>query len=236
MTTVSNLMSVYIAYGLDASKPATPAVGIGNASYFYATDTTTLYCWTGSSWTSISGGGGGGSTYSNPILIATAPDTSSFATAGNILATATNITVTEVSATFTPGGSSQTFNVLICTVDGSDNITGTVAASTTTYTSVGSTAVTKAFSFAGAALTAGTVYLIALVRTDGSGTSQVNLFSISGSNGALTAFPHDIATINSRHTSGAVYRAVYAQNSTTPTSVSLGAEASGTYMLTLKWH
>lgn len=60
MTTVSNLISTYIAYGLDASKPGTPSVGTGDASYFYATDTTTLYCWTGVSWTAITGGGGGG--------------------------------------------------------------------------------------------------------------------------------------------------------------------------------
>lgn len=231
----ATVINDYVAYGLDASKPVSPNIGTGDASYYYATDTLILYCWTGASWTSIIGGGGSTAIYSNPVLVGSSADTGSFATMGNIFAPSINITVSKVIATFTPGGSSETFKTMICTIDGSEGITGTVGTSTTTYTSVGSSAVTTSFDFAGAALTANTLYLVALVRTDGSGTSSTGLFTQSSGLGALTAFPHNLAVVNARHTSGALFRAVYAQNSSAPTTVSLGAQATGAYMLTLKW-
>ena len=52
----ANTVKDYVAYGLDASKPATPAVGTA-ASYYFATDTGKLYCWTGSSWTGVGSAG-----------------------------------------------------------------------------------------------------------------------------------------------------------------------------------
>src|SRR4051812_26434428 len=53
--TAASKITDFIAYGLDASKPATPNVPTGDASYYFATDTGKLYCWTGSAWTQVGG-------------------------------------------------------------------------------------------------------------------------------------------------------------------------------------
>ncbi len=55
---MTDLISDYIASGLDANKPTgAPSIHTGEGSVYYATDTGKLYCWTGSVWTALSGGG-----------------------------------------------------------------------------------------------------------------------------------------------------------------------------------
>lgn len=50
----------YLGSGPIANRPATPNLYTGTVGFWYATDTSTLSAWDGSSWSDISGGGGGG--------------------------------------------------------------------------------------------------------------------------------------------------------------------------------
>lgn len=56
--TASTLITDYVAYGTFASRPATPTLATGAAAYYFATDTVTLYVWTGASWQTVAGGAG----------------------------------------------------------------------------------------------------------------------------------------------------------------------------------
>lgn len=56
---MSGLILDYLASGLFAARPATPAVTAGGTSFYYATDTSTLYVWddVAAAWDTAGGGG-----------------------------------------------------------------------------------------------------------------------------------------------------------------------------------
>lgn len=51
----------YLGEGLLADRPTTPDLHTGTLGLYFATDTTTLYAWDGTTWNTITSGGGGGS-------------------------------------------------------------------------------------------------------------------------------------------------------------------------------
>jgi hypothetical protein len=61
--TASTIITGYLAEGLAANRPATPSIGSGVISFYYATDTTTLYFYdlATSAWIQIQTGSGGSS-------------------------------------------------------------------------------------------------------------------------------------------------------------------------------
>ncbi len=53
---MSTLITQYLGEGTAASRPATPSVAAGCIAFYYATDTSTLSVWNGSSWVAAGGG------------------------------------------------------------------------------------------------------------------------------------------------------------------------------------
>ena len=56
----STIISDYFAYGTFASRPVTPPVASGIVSFYFATDTSVMYVWTGASWVAVTAAVSGG--------------------------------------------------------------------------------------------------------------------------------------------------------------------------------
>lgn len=50
---MSGLITNYLSKGLAAARPATPTLTTNGIAFYYATDTTTLSYWNGTTWTSL---------------------------------------------------------------------------------------------------------------------------------------------------------------------------------------
>lgn len=53
------LISSYLGVGTHAARPTSPSVQSGETAFYYETDTTNTFVWTGSAWVQVNGGGGG---------------------------------------------------------------------------------------------------------------------------------------------------------------------------------
>ena len=53
----SSLISDYMGKGLAAARPTSPNIPSGAIAFYYETDTSNTFCWTGSAWVQVNGGG-----------------------------------------------------------------------------------------------------------------------------------------------------------------------------------
>ena len=98
---MSTLITQYLGEGTAASRPATPSVATGCIAFYYATDTSTLSVWNGSSWGSV----GGYSPGTAPTIVQSAHGNTGGATGGGAGLTMTSAPtngILLVAMTFNP--------------------------------------------------------------------------------------------------------------------------------------
>jgi len=162
-----------------------------------------------------------------------------FATQGQFYYGDRSIDVSHVRAIIAANGANQVFKAIICTIDSSHNITGTVGSSTTTYTSAGTETVQTEFAFsADVTLAANTRYVIAIVRTDATGTTNARVLSWASSQApAAVGLPYNPTQLYADNSMA--QRALnYNNTSSSPTSVTLGSgnsNAQYAYQLRFKF-
>jgi hypothetical protein len=213
---------------------AAPAVAKASSSQFgvVKVDGTTI---TSSAGVISAVGGGGGSTshrFAFPACSFSSNDTGSFATLANLIYSAEDIVVDRIWAAFDNAAISNVYSAFIATVDGSNNITGTVVTATSRFTTSATGRQSVGFDIAKTTLSAATRYIVALVITSGTGTSACRaVVNSTIAAGVYSAVPEDLAFRSTGNTT----RVWYAQNSDAPTSASPSSSSTaGVYSLGLR--
>jgi len=213
---------------------AAPAVAKASSSQFgvVKVDGTTI---TSSAGVISAVGGGGGSTshrFAFPACSLSSNDTGSFATLANLIYSAEDIVVDRIWAAFDNAAISNVYSAFIATVDGSNNITGTVVTATSRFTTSATGRQSVGFDIAKTTLSAATRYIVALVITSGTGTSACRaVVNSTIAAGVYSAVPEDLAFRSTGNTT----RVWYAQNSDAPTSASPSSSSTaGVYSLGLR--
>lgn len=159
----SSLLSTYLGYGTNASRPASVAPQTGGLAFWYSYDTVALYIWdtNTSAWVAAPGGGGGSGTVTSvglslPAIFSVSG--SPVTTTGTLTATLATQTANFVWAGPTTGAAAApTFRALV-TADLPSGTTQTIASGTA---ALGTTAIAS-----GAAATVVTVAATGVATTD----------------------------------------------------------------------
>lgn len=180
------------------------------------------------------GGGGGELLYNWPNCGFSSVDAGAHATLTNIITPWQGFNVNGIVAAYQPNGAGDTHSAFICTVNSSYTITGLVASSTHTETSSSTARKTVSFPFAASvALSAGTNYALALVRTDGTGTSNCRAVgATTDANLMYDSLPIDIGGMMQTF-GGTARRAWYDQATNNPTSGAAAGNGAGYYAIGL---
>lgn len=182
-------------------------------------------------WQPNTGGGGGGRrVISFPGASFSTNDTGAFATLANAFVPANNFTVDSIYAAFNNATIGNIYNAFIATIDGSGNITGTIATATA-FTTTATGVQQHEFDFSSpVTLTAGTNYIFALVITNGTGTSACRAIDTSTASSGYSNLPQDVGKMVALGSTSK--RFWYAQNSAAPTSgVPAGSSSSRNYAI-----
>lgn len=164
--------------------------------------------------TSITGGSG-----SNQILYPNATwsgaDAGLFATLSNSFIALENFTVDRLYATWSNDTIGNVYNMFIAAVN-SSGVVSSVLATATSFTTTATGIQTHAFNLStSATITAGTIYIIALVRTNGT-TTTANKALVSASDG-YTTMPRDVGSMIV-NLGSSVKRFWYTSNTATPSA------------------
>jgi hypothetical protein len=105
----STLLNDYLGVGTHAARPATPPVG-SLAAFYYETDTTNTFIWTGSAWSQVNGGSAGALTLITEVVTSGSQATVAF---GSIPGTYRDLVLRvrgRVTAAVTETGTGVQFN------------------------------------------------------------------------------------------------------------------------------
>lgn len=180
------------------------------------------------------GGGGGGSsdTYHFPSGNFTGNDTGSFATLSNAFIPGEDIALNRLYAGFNNQTVGNEYSMFIAEINSSGAIQATVATATSRLTTTATGFQFHGFDIPDTNLTKGTMYIVALVITSGTGTTACRV--MTGGDYAYDNLPLDYGAMAAAWGSQR-RRFWYAQNSDAPTSGSPSGNATTTpYLLGMR--
>jgi hypothetical protein len=180
------------------------------------------------------GGGGSGAAYSLhfPAGNFAANDSGSFATLSNAIIPGEDIKVNRLYAGFNNATIGNEYSMFIAEIDSSGVIQSTIATATSRFTTVATGFQFQEFDIPETTLNRGSMYIIALVITSGTGTTACRI--MTGGDYAYPALPIDYGAMAATWGSNR-RRFWYSQNSDAPTSGSPSGNATTTpYLIGLR--
>jgi hypothetical protein len=170
-----------------------------------------------------------------PAVSTISPYSGAFATVGNYFVLSKAVNIMSVIMGFQPA-TGYAYSAILVTINSSTKaITGTVAASTNSYSFTNGNVQQFEFTFNNVALSAGTWYAICLVLTNQTTTTSTAA-RYSGTASWAPAFPIDFGAMGNLGSSNQ-YWAAWAQNATNPTSVAVGtSNTNALFMMCVKWY
>lgn len=178
------------------------------------------------------GGGGSGATLHFPAGNFAANDSGSFATLANAFIPGEDVKIDKLYAGFNNATIGNEYSMFLAEINSSGVIQSTVATATSRFTTVATGFQFVGFDISETTLISGTMYIVALVITSGTGTTPCRV--MTGGDYAYPALPLDYGSMATIWGSNRK-RFWYTQNSDAPTSGSPASSAtSSPYLLGMR--